>query len=139
MLRSLKQLTVTCLFAYTALVAATPATAQLSPSEQSQVQACEHELSLAYRWNMMLVKDYFTDTVEVFGEVKPVPQVFLWPVGYFPHPTYKGGSTEAYNAIKPLAKQFHEQLSDEEKSCVIIYQGLNTNFGPLGALLEKLM
>lgn len=103
------------------------------------MQACEHELSLAYRWNMMLIQDYFTATVEVFGEVKPVPQVYLWPVGYFPHPSYKGGSPAAYNGIKPLAKQFHEQLSDEEKSCVIIYQGVNTNFGPLGALLEKLM
>lgn len=100
-------------------------------------QEC-NELDLAHRWNIMLIRDHFTSVVDVFGrENVPVPQVFLWEVKLFPHPTYKGGSTEAYNAIKPLAKQFYSGLSDAEKSCTIVYDsgGVKTNFGELGPLL----
>lgn len=138
MLRTLKNWAFAGLVSVSAL--ATPLAAQSYGEQDSYAEACQAELNLAYRWNIMLVRDHFTTTVEIFDKVTPVPQAYLWTVDYFPHPTYRGGSKAAYNAMKPLAKQFLEQLSDEEKSCVIIHnpKGPNTNFGPLGALLESL-
>lgn len=105
-----------------------------------ETQEC-NELDLAHRWNIMLVRDHFTSVVDIFDRQKvPVPQVYLWEVKLFPHPTYKGASTEAYEAMKPLAKQFYAGLTDTEKSCPIVFDNgsVKTNFGELGPLLVGL-
>jgi hypothetical protein len=78
------------------------AEAARAEADAVRAKAAKAELEMVSRWNA--VADGLPADVPNFGKV-----TFHWDGSHFPHPTFKGGSGEAYGAFAQVLLAFFKQ------------------------------